>query len=132
MIPADKLLKLADSLLERSRRDEVRWIAEPEQKTPAQRTSWRRVLFPKYVLRVGKICPAAGDDYYELRVESVDNGHLISSVRSDDYIQDPLAHTQFSDLFDEADRCVTGWDRVYAELEAAVKREGPVGVLQNQ
>ncbi len=120
MIPTDKFKQLFQRLLERSRKGQVEWLQD--------RTSTYsfNVQLPESLMRIQRISPRTDPDYFQLDLYNKDGVRILSQI-ADESETDNDWLPLLSQLYEEAFRCVTGWDKVLADLEAAVASESHVG-----
>src|SRR4051812_15925569 len=121
MIADEKIIPIIRQLLAKSRSNEVHWEEHlGEEGDPAG----FHVKFPRSSIVVDFITPETEQDYIEIRIYK-DANILIKRISF--YDDDPEWQTAF-DLYGEAERYVTGWDKVLSDLENSVNKEGKIGL----
>lgn len=118
MIPSSKVRDILKRLLERSKADEVRWLACDDQGRGFA------VQFPHSRLSISLNSPPTEPDFYDITFWN-ENGQEASRlvIEEGDELW-PLA----LEAFNEASRYVTGWDKVLNDVEAAINSKQPVGL----
>jgi hypothetical protein len=113
----DRLVELATTLLERSRKNEVKWEkAEREGGYP-----YNRVAFPTSEFQIWYMPSPTEPDSIGA---SIDKRGGIEVVRLDATAEDGSPHWQLlSDLYEESNRCILGWDKVLSEIEEELKKD---------
>lgn len=125
----DELRAVLQTLLERSRKDEVNWRAS-ENRYDSDVFS---VELPQSMITIQRIQPTADPDYYRVAISNTQGREVFSMSASED-AQNPEEGESLvllRDLYDDAMRCVTGWDKVLDDLRTAVESDRPVGLIKN-
>lgn len=117
MIPNESLVEIARKLLEKSRAGKVLW-----RKTPGDNNSYF-VAFPGSQLVVSFVCPTAEPDFVRLCVVGSDKQWLGFL----DAEEDSPHWSLFRGIYEEAERRVTGWDKVLHEIELQLDDQGFIG-----
>lgn len=120
MISDEKLRHVLNTLLKRSQEDEVAWTSEFGQ---AKGTKTYAVVLPKSQIWIGLLSPPHESDFIAVRVMDA-QGEISKEwqVREDETDWD-----LFSGLWSEADRCVTGWDKILDDIESSLEQPGRIG-----
>lgn len=129
MIPDSKLMEILTQLLHRSEKDEVQW--QRDRNGPG---TCYRVILPNSSLRVAFTSPPSDPDWFLAEIRNRE-GVLVfdKSVTVDaDSESDKEWLQLLRDLYLDAHRSVTGWDKVLAEIESVVADNGVVGVASEE
>jgi hypothetical protein len=126
MIPDNKVSDLAQRLLEKSREGRVTWQHIPH----GMRPTTCRVSMPEAVIELERV-PTPDEDAVRLRVRR-DDGLTVGVVASDDLNTDPETRDILSALYTEAERRVTRWDEVLANVEKRLSTPGVIGTAEEK
>lgn len=116
MIPDSKLKDILEALLNRSRRNQVNW--QPREKGTYS------VRFPDSELILRYRSPPTEPDYLEVLVVTMRGSVAAEQGIGETHSLWPLVQ----EVYAEAERCVTGWDKVLSGIETALRAEGTVGL----
>jgi hypothetical protein len=129
MIPDDKLIQLLSQLLVRSRKDEVHWGVDPlPPKFPGSSMSFR-VDVGTSAISIHFVRPPSDADFFLVRISNT-AGFVVATKRvpvDAEGENEKMWLTLLQELYCEAERLATGWDKVLSELEQAVTSPSPVG-----
>lgn len=116
MIPDEKILSICERLLAKSRANRVNWLRSGENRYG--------VRLPSGGVDVGFYSPQAEPDEVFVSVTNPE-GQVVGSwsISQDD---DERWSTFFA-LYRDAERCVTGWDKVLNGIEAALGTDETIG-----
>jgi hypothetical protein len=121
MIDLDKLRDIAKRLLERSRKNDVHW---QEVEREHRGATGYEVQLPSSMIRVEHRSPETEPDNI-LVIVCGQRGEIIASLDADASTPDwPL----LNDLYAEAHRYVTGWDRILKDIDEAIQKPGKIGI----
>lgn len=121
MIPNEKYREIASHLLERSRAEKVNW-QRPRRVHDAN--GGYEVRLPESMIRVLFYSPRTQPDYVRISL-CKPNGEAVGDWLVEAGDEDwELAHN----LFSEAHRLVSGWDRVLNDIEKSISTEGVIGL----
>jgi len=129
MIADEKIISIAKRLLEKSRSNEVNWQqAYLVGGLPTFRVTRHPdgfyVGFAESKVGIRRLSPQTEPDFIEISIYRSDNT-LVKSL----WVQEDCPHWPIaSGLYDEAERFVTGWDKVLSDLEDSLRREGKIGL----
>ncbi|MEX2187346.1 MAG: hypothetical protein WD875_11145 [Pirellulales bacterium] len=117
MIPQEKIREICERLLAKSRTNRVNWLQYGE--------NGYGVRFSAGGIEIGFYSPPTEPDEIRVSVTNPD-GRTVGQwlVSQDDDEQWPL----FWGLYQDAERCVSGWDQVLNGIEAAIGSEGTIGI----
>jgi hypothetical protein len=117
----DRFKSILSKLLEKSRKDEVHWEIVQKDPDPSFKVS---VLDPKATILVQWFSPDVEPDWG--RAELLVDGNVVSQLTAEDGGRsDDLQLLR--DIWQDAHRCVFGWDNVLEKLENVLQSEGTVG-----
>lgn len=120
MIPDNSLLDIAQKLLAKSRSGKVLW-----HRTPNAKSSYS-VDFPGSQLVIESVRPIAEPDYIRMSVVGPDFQELGYLVADEADERQSLWHL-LCEIHAEAERRVTGWDKVLHEIEVQLDDQGLIG-----
>jgi hypothetical protein len=121
MISAKQLTDIVAKLLVKAKAGEVRW-----QDESIDETKTFTVQFKQSKLYVQYSSPPTELDEIEIGIENSEGDTLKRLVVEEDE-NDPN-WLLFFDLYQEAERTVTGSDRVLSEIEEELQKEGAIGL----
>ena len=111
--------RVLHKLLRRAKKNEVEWQKQDEGYL---------VHFPKSAIGLKFDQPQAESDYYTARLYN-DDGKAVQTLWSD--LPDSDDWQLISELYLEAERSVTGWDRALSDAERALEEGERVGGLSD-
>lgn len=116
MIPRDTFKDIMEKLLKQSRQDKVRW-------NRLDRGTTYGVSFPESSLTLTYRSPETESDFYQISLLNKEKQFVDAIAIAE---PDPLWDLAF-DLYDEASRCVTGWDKIVADVVKALDSGERIG-----
>jgi hypothetical protein len=120
MISTQKLIDIVTKLLEKARADQVHWLPdEVDEEAYA-------VLFKESRLYVRYNSEPTELDEVEIGIEN-GVGETVARLAVQEDDNDPVWNLFFS-LYQEAERTVTGSDRILNEIEEELQKEGAIGL----
>ncbi len=125
---AEEFSPILSILLQRSRKDEVNW----QSPSDSFGHDAFEVKLPQSVVSIQRVQPTAEADYYRVAILN-NQGQLVFSASASEEPQSPEEADWLEilrDLYEDASRSVTGWDKVLDDLRSAVQGERPVGLLK--
>jgi hypothetical protein len=124
MIPDNKFYEILGKLLAKAKADEIRWQRDHE--LADEETSAFSIRFAASRLYVQYESPPTEPDQIELGIENLEGDPIKRIVVQED---DGDPHwTLAYELYQEAARSVTGWDRVLTEIEGELDKKGAIGL----
>jgi len=119
MIPVERLRFVVDRLLEKSKKDEVLWFDAGTE----YGVNEYKIIFDGASLGIGYFAPDTEPDSITLWVYNASK-ELVTRWMVSDGEPD---WASVRELYLEAQRSVTKWDKTLGSIEKALESEGPVG-----
>jgi hypothetical protein len=120
MFPTDKLIAVLAALLERSKRDEVRWARAGDSGFGG---GGAFVQFPKSAIELEYHSSTHAPDLIRVYVRD-ENGALVTTLDTEEHREN---WDLILGLWNEALRITTGWDRTLQDIERAINSQKIVG-----
>jgi hypothetical protein len=120
MITDDDLRAIALKLLTRSRLREVEWKMDYEAMAGGD---FLEVHLPKSIIRLMFRSPRTEPDFVLLQLCN-EKGNWVAQLKAEEGDED---WKLLRELYDQANRYVTGWDEVLGDVQQALQQPGKIG-----
>jgi hypothetical protein len=115
-----KLLELATRLLARSRKNEVKWDRMRIEGEGGD-TLINRVVFPTSEFQIWYVSRRTEEDVIFASIDKRGGGEIVRVAAFAD--SDSPNWKLLSELYEESNRCIIGWDKVLNEIDEELKKE---------